>query len=217
MSLKWAWDLFHSIWSPNRPQKTVKVILTGHGGDELFAGYPVFKAIYGKKQARILILKSSLRELMFAFYFIVYPRFRKEAGYFLPNIYPLNTIRHTLDSEFMNCLTKETDALQELDALKSESRDEYEWLTNTYLKHYLPALFTVEDKISMAFSLESRTPLCDNEMLDFALSIPLSMKLSNQELKHIPRTAMRKKLPDFIFNLPKRGFRHRCAIGLRMS
>ena len=106
----------------------------------------------------------------------------------------------------MECLTKGTDALQELNALRYESRDKYEWLTNTYLKLYLPALFTVEDKISMAFSIESRTPLCDNEMVDFALSIPLSMKIVNQELKHIPRTAMRKQLPDFIFNLPKRGF-----------
>jgi asparagine synthase (glutamine-hydrolysing) len=58
----------------------------------------------------------------------------------------------------------------------------------------------------MAFSLESRTPLCDNEMLDFALSIPLSVKLADYELKHIPRTAMRGKLPDFIYKLPKRGF-----------
>jgi asparagine synthase (glutamine-hydrolysing) len=106
----------------------------------------------------------------------------------------------------MDSLNRETDALQELNALKFKCSDEYERLTLTYLKYYLPALFTVEDKISMAFSLESRTPLCDNEMLDFALSIPLAVKLTNQELKHIPRTAMRKKLPDFIFKLPKRGF-----------
>jgi asparagine synthase (glutamine-hydrolysing) len=186
--------------------RDVKVILTGHGGDEFFAGYPVFKAIYGKKNTRGLIFNSSFRELLFALYFIVFPRFRKEAGYFLPNIYSQNLIRQTLNSDFLTCLTKETDALQELKALKFECKDEYEQLTNTYLKHYLPALFVVEDKISMAFSLESRTPLCDNEMLDLALSIPLSMKLLNQELKHIPRTAMRNKLPGFIFNLPKRGF-----------
>jgi asparagine synthase (glutamine-hydrolysing) len=58
----------------------------------------------------------------------------------------------------------------------------------------------------MAFSLESRTPLCDNEMLDFALSLPLSLKLLKYELKHIPRTAMKEKLPPFVFKLPKRGF-----------
>jgi asparagine synthase (glutamine-hydrolysing) len=197
---------FSQYMVAKRAARDVKVILTGHGGDEFFAGYPVFKAIYGKRHTLELILKSSFRELMFAIYFIVYPRFRKEAAYFFPNIYPLKSLRHILLPGFMDSLNRETDALQELNALKFKCSDEYERLTLTYLKYYLPALFTVEDKISMAFSLESRTPLCDNEMLDFALSIPLAVKLTNQELKHIPRTAMRKKLPDFIFKLPKRGF-----------
>jgi asparagine synthase (glutamine-hydrolysing) len=197
---------FSQYMVAKRAAKDVKVILTGHGGDEFFAGYPVFKAIYGKQQALGLILNSSLRELMYAFYFIVYPRFRKEAKYFIPNIYSIKSLQNILETEFLDCLRKETDALKELNALQSECQDEYERLTRTYLRYYLPALFTVEDKISMAFSLESRTPLCDNELLDFALSIPLSVKLTNHELKHIPRTAMRNKLPAFVFNLPKRGF-----------
>jgi asparagine synthase (glutamine-hydrolysing) len=58
----------------------------------------------------------------------------------------------------------------------------------------------------MAHSLESRTPLCDDELLDFALSIPLQTKLTNFELKHIPRTAMKGRLPSLIYTLPKRGF-----------
>ena len=43
-------------------------------------------------------------------------------------------------------------------------------------------------------------------MLDLALRIPLSEKLRGYELKHIPRKAMRAKLPEFIYALPKRGF-----------
>ncbi len=186
--------------------RDVKVILTGHGGDELFAGYPVFKAVFGKHKISKLISNFSYRELMFAFYFIAYPLMRKEAGYFLPNIYSLKSLRHQLHSEFTDSLIQETNVFDELNTLKQKCNNEYERLTLTYLKYYLPALFTVEDKISMAFSIESRTPLCDNEMLDFALSIPLPMKLSGYELKHIPRTAMKGNLPDFIFKLPKRGF-----------
>ena len=186
--------------------KEVKVILTGHGGDEFFAGYPVFKAIYGKENIYKLILHSSPRELLFAAYFTLFPSIRKEAGYFLPNIYSLKSLQDILVPDFFNSLLQNTNIFKELEALKYLCGNDYERLTLTYLKYYLPALFIVEDKISMAFSLESRTPLCDNEMLDFALSIPLSMKLSKLELKHIPRTAMRNKLPDFVFNLPKRGF-----------
>ena len=186
--------------------KEVKVILTGHGGDEFFAGYPVFKAIYGKENICNLIFNSSSRELMFAIYFTLFPLIRKEAGYFLPNIYSLKSQHDILVPDFFNSLLQDTNIFKELEALKYLCSNDYERLTLTYLKYYLPALFTVEDKISMAFSLESRTPLCDNEMLDFALSIPLSMKLSKHELKHIPRTAMKGRLPDFIYKLPKKGF-----------
>jgi asparagine synthase (glutamine-hydrolysing) len=186
--------------------RDVKVILTGHGGDELFAGYPVFKAIYGKQHFLQLLLNSSFRELMFALYFCFLPMIKKELGYFLPNIYSLNSFRNLLQPDYYRMFMQHTDIFSEPERLKQKYDDEYERLTLTYLKYYLPALFIVEDKISMAFSLESRTPLCDNEMLEFGLSLPLSKKLIGCELKHIPRTSMRGRLPDFIFDLPKRGF-----------
>jgi asparagine synthase (glutamine-hydrolysing) len=186
--------------------REVRVILTGHGGDEFFAGYPVFKAIYGRHNIHKLIIHSSLRELMFFVYFAVYPKFQKEAGYFLPNIYSLRSLKKFLQPHFYQNLIQTTNIFEELECLQNVYNDAYQQLTLTYLKFYLPALFIIEDKISMAFSLESRTPLCDNEMLDLALTVPLSFKLVNYELKHIPRTAMRGKLPDFIFSLPKRGF-----------
>jgi len=186
--------------------KEVKVILTGHGGDEFFAGYPVFKAIFGKENIIRLLFHSSLRELMYAVYFSLYPVVRKEASYYLPNIFPLKSFKNLLKSDYYDSLVRNSDIYIEPEALKKCTSDEYGRLTLTYLKFYLPSLFIVEDKISMAFSLESRTPLCDNEMLDLALSIPLTAKLNNYELKHIPKKAMRGKLPAFVYNLPKRGF-----------
>lgn len=186
--------------------KEVKVILTGHGGDEFFAGYPVFKAIFGKQNVIKMAVHSSLRELMFFVYFSLYSRMKKEVAYFLPNIYPLKSFGKILNADFYHTLMHKSDIYRELDNLKNACSNEYQQLTMTYLKFYLPSLFIIEDRVSMAFSLESRTPLCDNELLDFALSVPLPEKLKGYELKHIPRTAMRKLLPDFIFNLPKRGF-----------
>lgn len=197
---------FSQYMVAKRASRDVTVILTGHGGDELFAGYPVFKAIFGKSNVPRLVLNSSLRELMFAAYFALYPKIRREVGYYLPNLFALQSFGRVLQPAFHSEMMKHADPFRELDALKASSRTEYERLTMTYLKYFLPALFNVEDKISMAFSLESRTPLCDNAMLDLALSIPLSRKLINYELKHIPRTAMRGKLPEFVYALPKRGF-----------
>jgi len=182
--------------------KEVKVILTGHGGDEFFAGYPVFKAILGRKKPFKLLANSSRRELLYSFYFSVMPLLRKELRYFLPNIFSESSLNKLLCPKNVAA----NDIFLELNKLKESCDDNYQQLTLTYLRHYLPALFVVEDKISMAFSLESRTPLCDNAMLDLALSIPLSQKLKGFELKHIPRKAMRGKLPEFIYSLPKKGF-----------
>jgi len=184
----------------------VKVILTGHGGDEFFAGYPVFKAILGKSNPLKLLKNSSARELMFAVYFLLGPFFKKGIQHFLPTIHSPTSISNLLLGDNINLRSGGFDPYQELGKLKAHTSDDYQRLILTYLRHYLPALFVVEDKISMAHSLESRTPLCDNELLDFALSIPLKTKLTNFELKHIPRTAMKGRLPTLIYDLPKRGF-----------
>ena len=117
----------------------------------------------------------------------------------------MKSFKNLFKSDFYDEISK-IDILREPETLKKQYTDEYERLTATYIKYYLPALFIVEDKISMASSLESRTPLCDNELVDFALSIPLSKKLSGYQLKHIPKAAMKGKLPDFLYRYPKRGF-----------
>lgn len=67
----------------------------------------------------------------------------------------------------------------------------------------------VEDRMSMAHSLESRVPFLDNELIDLAFSLPLSAKFdTNQEHvgKAVLRRAMREKLPDPVFEKDKQGF-----------
>lgn len=198
---------FSQYMVAKRAAEDVKVILTGHGGDELFAGYPVFKAILGKSSPFGLLGHSSRRELMYAAYFLLGPFFKKDIRYFLPTINSpasIGSLCNGGSSVGISC--RGFDPYHELEELKNNIPDDYQRLVLTYLRHYLPALFVIEDKISMAHSLESRTPLCDNELLDFALKIPLGKKLEGFELKHIPRTAMKDKIPSFIYNLPKRGF-----------
>jgi len=198
--------VFSQYMVAQRAAQDVKVILTGHGQDELFAGYPVFKAIYGKRKFLQLLGKTSAREWLFFIYFSLYPLIKQEAGYYLPNIFSLRNLKEILNAGFYDNLIHQTNIFEELQKLRFKYQDEYRGLMLTYLKYYLPALFVVEDKISMAHSLESRTPLCDNEIIDFALSLPLAQKLYGCELKHIPRTSMKGKLPEALFRLPKRGF-----------
>jgi asparagine synthase (glutamine-hydrolysing) len=66
------------------------------------------------------------------------------------------------------------------------------------LKWYLPALLQVEDRTSMAFSLESRAPLLDYRLLELAASVPSALKLKGLDMKHILKQAVKDLLPTSI-------------------
>src|SRR5262249_37265683 len=96
------------------------------------------------------------------------------------------------------------------------------------LKTFLHGLLVVEDKLSMAHSLETRVPFLDNDLVDFALQIHVAMKLNNMEKqtrldenlpfkqllkeragengKIILRKTMSKLLPEEIITRKKQGF-----------
>jgi asparagine synthase (glutamine-hydrolysing) len=72
---------------------------------------------------------------------------------------------------------------------------------------YLPEdVLTKVDRMSMAHSIESRVPLLDNEVIDFAASLPASLKIHNGRRKHLLKEAVRTLLPDEILNRRKQGF-----------
>jgi len=62
------------------------------------------------------------------------------------------------------------------------------------------------DIATMAYGLEARSPLLDHEFMQFAASIPASLKVRGKEKKWILREAMRGWLPDDILDRPKQGF-----------
>ena len=96
-------------------------------------------------------------------------------------------------------------------------------------KTFLHGLFIVEDKLSLAHSIESRVPFMDNDLVEFAMSCPVEMKLNNLEEvirinenepgrkqssyfqknndgKQILRNVMSKYIPDEISSAVKKGF-----------
>jgi asparagine synthase (glutamine-hydrolysing) len=96
-------------------------------------------------------------------------------------------------------------------------------------KTFLHGLFVVEDKLSMAHSLESRVPFMDNDLVDFAMQCPVGMKLNNltevlrlnenqagnkssqyfqktNDGKQILREVMSRYIPDEITQAEKKGF-----------
>ncbi|MEK6809604.1 MAG: asparagine synthase C-terminal domain-containing protein [Nanoarchaeota archaeon] len=191
----------------------VKVVLTGHAGDELFAGYPVYKASYFKDllkrnplNAWKLFYLFKWSEIPRAAYFLFFPLFDEEVKHGLFIMFNKRQRKMLLNKGFYESLPEKNTAsvLRKLNRKDiSSAADRVQYL---YLKTYLPSLLIVEDKMGMAHSIEARTPFCDNEMVDFANSIPMKFKLHRNELKHIPKNSMKVDLPSILYQQPKKGF-----------
>src|SRR2546425_891752 len=75
------------------------------------------------------------------------------------------------------------------------------------LKTYLPLdILTKVDRMSMAHSIETRVPLLDHKLVEFAATIPSNLRMRGGETKHIFKQAMRGVVPDSVIDRPKHGF-----------
>ncbi len=163
----------------------VKVVLSGHGGDELFAGY----------HARYLLADSY--------------RDRWEDRWFAVanHVLPAATLAECLSPDFATAELTDWPR-QAFDRFCSASigLTPVERAQHFDLLVYMQGLLLIEDKISMAHSLESRVPLLDRRLFQFARSMPNAWKLDQACGKRILRTAMRDVLPAEILARGKMGF-----------
>ena len=193
--------------------QSVKVVLSGHGGDEMFAGYQVnkvalLKEVWNKNPWKTVHTLFGIRmdEWTRVLYFLVYPFFCPEVRHGLYIMTPKGRRSSFLTEDFL-AQNEGFDPFEILSGyVEGKNLLPGEKLMTLYLKTYLPTLFNQEDKVSMAHSVETRTPLCDNHMITLACKYPLHIKLWKNSLKSITKEAMRGQLPDVIYRLPKRGF-----------
>ncbi len=194
----------------------VKVVLTGDGGDELFAGYD--KYLVEQRERRYTPPALVRRAL-------------ETAGRLMPEgMRGRNLARHFalagweryLDASTLFRADTRTRLFQpEAFAMLSGCdpwRHEAECLARVHgswlsalqyfdLKSYLPLdILTKVDRMSMAHSLEARVPLLDHTLVEFAATIPPELQLREGRTKHLLKLAMRGILPDAIIDRPKQGF-----------
>lgn len=205
---------YPNYYAAKLTSKFVKVVLSGSGGDELFGGYPW--RYYRAANAQ------SFEEYIDQYY-LYWQR--------LVDNRVLKTMFAPVWSEVEHVWTR--DIFRDVFATHDNDLQRPEDYINHSLyleaKTFLHGLFVVEDKLSMAHSLENRVPFMDNDLVDFAMQCPVGLKLNNlaevlrinendpsdkqsayfektRDGKQILRDMMARHIPNEIVEAAKQGF-----------
>lgn len=200
--------------------KHLKVILGGQGGDEIFGGYTRYLLAYFEQCIKaaidgnykngnfVVTIESIIPNLgVFREYKPLIKEFWKD-GLF-----------GELDDRYFRLIDRSVDMNEEINwnelnreqvihDFKSIFNNRknvckaayFDSMTHFDFKCLLPALLHVEDRMSMAHSLESRVPLLDHPLIEFAASIPADIKFKDGNMKHLLKKTYKNVLPSDILN-----------------
>lgn len=204
---------YPNYYASKLASKFVKVVLSGAGGDEIFAGYPwrYYRAV----------VNSDFDDYVGKYY-----------G-FWQRLLDKEQLRAVLDPVWNDVKhVSPVDIFEDVFSNRPTSLGRPEDYINQSLyfeaRTFLHGLLVVEDKLSMAHSLETRVPFLDNDLVDFAMRLPTRMKLGNltdvvredenqpgKAQKHFQKTRdgklilrklMTRYIPDEVANAVKQGF-----------
>jgi asparagine synthase (glutamine-hydrolysing) len=166
--------------------KFVKVSLAGTGGDELFAGYPWrYELIEG-------VDDPDEFDRRFYAYWSRLVHEDEHGSFFTENV------RSGFTSSPFEHYRAAVEPARSLDPISKALYFE--------VKTFLHGLLVVEDRVSMAHSLEVRVPFLDNELVEIARRIPPRLKHADGGGKRLLRRAMKGLLPQEVLDKRKQGF-----------
>ncbi len=207
--------------------KNVRVVLGGQGGDEVFGGYTRYLvayleqclkgAIYETQEEgqHVVTLNSIIPSLPYLKDYTPMLKSFWRDGLFEPME---NRYFHLIDRshDLKNILSSDMLAQYHKDKVfeefltifnKPDTTSYVNKMLNFDQKTLLPALLQVEDRVSMAVSLESRVPLLDHRIIELANSLPPPFKFKNGSSKYVLRKAVENIVPDDILHrTDKKGF-----------
>jgi len=196
-------------------RRHVTVSLSGDGGDELFGGYPYYELtrglglIYGLPTAARSFLASGIGIASSHRLKLLSAAMRQ--GNVTEAFCFARSVAKDFDAVLAPEVLRRTVSLQELfrEAAKPCPAD----LTAPEIAMRLDAFYTLPDDYlqkvdvaSMAFSLESREPLLDQDLVEWAMRLPLKWKLRGRQTKYLLRKLAYRYIPRKIVERPKQGF-----------
>ena len=205
----------------------VTVILSGEGGDEILAGYPLYKIM--PKVDRVHSVVRFLPEAMHAWIGRHAMISEKSAKYW-------DWVGEPLSRRYWGISNDVTGSLKErmyqpafqmhvgdvvgnfFEALfgKIETATNLRRMTYVDLKTWLPDdLLLKADKMTMACSLELRVPMLDHHLLEFSTALPDNFRRNGDEGKYLLKKLMERYLPPEIIYRPKKGFPVPIAVWFR--
>jgi asparagine synthase (glutamine-hydrolysing) len=204
----------------------VKVVLSGDGGDELFAGYD--KYVVEQHERRLDRIPATLRAIAGGIGRVMPPgmtgrRFLRHLALDGPDRYldastmfRGDEMRRLFRPDAYRSLQRHNPLTASLERLRGYGDD---WLAAVQyhdIHAYLPLdILTKVDRATMAHSLEARPPLLDHRLAEFAATIPAKYRLQGGTTKYLFKQAMRGILPDAIIDRKKHGFAVPIAAWLR--
>jgi asparagine synthase (glutamine-hydrolysing) len=210
--------LFPQYFVSRLASRHVKVVLGGQGGDEIFGGYTRYLVAYLERCLKGGIEGTQGRDKYVVTLDSILPNLRQLKGYepllktfwakglfeseerrYFRLIDRGEEIRPLIDPSFLPDLDN-YDPFESYRRIfrSSKARSYITWMTDFDLKTLLPALLQVEDRASMAASLESRVPLLDHRIVELVASMPAMIKYRGGRSKHIFRQAIRHLVPSAI-------------------
>lgn len=199
-------------------KSSAKVILSGDGGDELFAGYGRYKNAdrYSKLAKLSKVVPQSFSPIFDAVSKISGKKHLSGVG--------VGDYFDFYQRSFEITLSEERDALL-LDSVDNSSlfSEDYRALGNFYTEHggadlvnqmgymdlgtrLVESFLQKTDRAMMAQSIEGRLPFLDHRLVEYAMKIPSRLKIKGGEPKYLLKRILEKYLPYDLVYKPKHGF-----------
>jgi asparagine synthase (glutamine-hydrolysing) len=200
--------------------ENVKVVLGGQGGDEIFGGYARYLVAYleqalkgaifesNEEREHIVSLHSILPNLPFLRSYTPMIKGFWEAEVFEPMDRRYFRLINRMGSS-ETFLTKDFMADYNEDEMfcifsklfnHPDTLSYFNKMTHFDMLASLPGLLQVEDRVSMAVSIESRVPLLDRRIVDLISHMPAGMKFKGGEMKYLLKMTIKDVMPKKILN-----------------